>query len=73
MSKKRSDFIKGTRNEKSFRLGVCMLGALIVLGLLTAFGELLFSLEESSDLLTKSAFMVSEVTNEPDSFTDEIK
>ena len=73
MSKKGADFIKGTQSEKSFRLGVCILGALLLLGLLTDFGELLFSFEEGSDFFEKSAFMVSDVENEPSSFIDEIK
>ncbi len=72
MSQRENKFTKGSDNEKRFRLGICMLGVALILCAATVFFKNLFSLEETKDFFIESAFMVSEVSDTPDVFCDEI-
>ncbi len=72
MPQKESKFTKGSESEKRFRLSVCMLGALLILCAAVLFSKALFSLDATRDFFIESAFMVSEFSDAPDCFCDEI-
>ena len=72
MSKKESIFAKGSENEKRFRLGICMIGTLLILCASVMFFKALFSLDLTKDFFMESAFMVSDISDSPDCFCDEI-